>query len=421
MSAKEDEKLAFDENGKQVVPSNDHRGTRRSPRLATKLRPAAAACLSTKQLGKTSRGTHPPAKKKKKKNSPNKSTAKKKTPEKSNLQHEYFKAEDWVIFKMAHKKVENLVFAEGPYRTKLVELAGYAIDNFEGTPESLGESDITAECVIEGAWSSVKYRWANPGTDACIFEDKSCAYTTMVEDENKAFPVIAIGASFKINDCPAKEWDESNALSTDQKKTLLLFFAKIKHEFLHVIHRYLAITSGRDFQMKCTPTKFTPSTQRNIKKPLPEVGDHGEEEDYGGTIHPRRFNQKLSATNAICVIYQAKYLSLNDEQVEGLLNDELYSVQVQDVPHDQGCFGAINSRAYKRNVLDLDFYRGSPEMRLAHHSTSEHLKSPSASRSSSGRTSPDDLSDSSCDGLPEIAAWRRYGHIIDRLPDNFSF
>lgn len=60
-------------------------------------------------------------------------------------------------------------------------------------------------------------------------------------------PIIAISSSFKENDYEQGDRDDKKAWTTDDKKTLLLFFRKIKHEFLHVVHQYVEITYKKKF------------------------------------------------------------------------------------------------------------------------------------------------------------------------------
>ena len=337
---------------------------------------------------------------------------------------------EWTIFGRAHQMVKELVYDEGPYRKKLLELAQHSIDN--SCKEVKGPEKFTATNVVDLAWQRVCYAWANASSDPNIANDGACAYTSMgtANDGKPNFAVIAISSSFKENDY--KQSDRPAALTTDDKKTLLLFFRKIKHEFLHVVHRYLAITRENVFKQVCTPEKYTPFKQSSSRrKPAPKVGDHDEEEDSGGPILPLKFNQKLSTENPLCLYLNGGYLQLTDKIVEGLLRLEIYSLPVDEGPHPGGFFGINDCRAVKRGVFDSDFYRGNP-IASDYSRGSSKLSSASSSRASSASNSrasspsslrsslpaegneTDDDTDDSC----ELPYWRRYGHIPIQFPSN---
>ena len=96
-----------------------------------------------------------------------------------------------------------------------------------------------------------------------------------------------------------------------QKKKLLLFFRKIKHEFLHIVRRFLEIRYLGTFTQVFVPEKYTPINQLDPRNPVANVGDHDEEEDSGGLILPHYNDQKLSGNNPLCLQHHNKFLLLS--------------------------------------------------------------------------------------------------------------
>ena len=347
---------------------------------------------------------------------------------------------------------------EGPYRKKLLDLAQHSINN--GKKKDPKEQ-FTSAGVVDTAWQSVEYYWANPSSDERLAGD-ACAFTSMGKDhDDEHFPVIGISSSFKENDSEQRQPDRPAAVTTDgmtadDKKTLLLFFKKIKHEFLNVVHRYLAIRYEKEFREVGAPEKYTPTKQSKKGEKLdPKVGDHDEEEDSGGPILPLKFNQKLSTENPLCLYLNGGYLQLTDTIVEGLLRLEIYSLPVDEGPHPGGFFGINDCRAVKRGVFDSNFYRGNPiASDYRRGSSVRAVSSKSSSASSSRSSSPANCSRASspaygsrasspandsrasslaygsrasspangseADDATQLAAWRRLGHIPIQFPGIYT-
>lgn len=329
----------------------------------------------------------------------------------------FFDPKQWTIMGEAHQMVEALVKDKngGPCRKKVLALAKYGIEKTK--IRGVDNSRFTPSGLVDEAWATVRYTWADPSNDLVLLEDDPCAYTTMGGGSNQpGFPLVGISSSFMENDYPVGHPDSPatrDAYTMDDKKTLLLFFRKMKHEFLHVVHRFLAIKHKASFPaQKYTPEKYTPHKpppRRRVAQP--QVGDHDEEEDSAGPILPLFFNQKLSSNNnPLCLYYDNKYLKLSDEHVEGLLKLELYSIQVKDCPHNTMKFSVEHCRAIKAKVFDEDFTDG---VSIAANHAATRAVSRSSSTSDSRASSPAKglETDDSTDDADKQPAWRRYGSI----------
>lgn len=326
-------------------------------------------------------------------------------------------ANEWALFAKAHKMVFELVNgAENPYRKKLNDLAQISLEEYRG------QRNLGVDVVVAEAWQNVRYCWANPLTDANLREDGSCAYTSMTKESDSdnvesAFAYIAISSAFKENDY-RKGQERSTAMDKEDKKTLLFFFRKIKHEFLHVIHRYLGIKTKQTFRVVGTPEKYTPLKQ-NGRTPKPKVGDHDEEEDSAGPILPLSNKEKLSPANPLCLFIKNKYLPLSDEQVEGLLNLDS-SMPVEEGAHESLFFSLRDVRAFRQNILDGAFYKGQGVVRnISKSRRRSRTSSTVSSRSSTSSPMKDTMVDDSDDSSEyQQAAWRRYGNVVITVPSS---
>lgn len=276
----------------------------------------------------------------------------------------FFNASDYVIMNKAHTMMKRLVFNDGPYRRKLLELATFSIANLkERSPTTRQE---TASRIVELAWGSKTFYWA-PQSDNRMKKGMATAFASGAKEGTRKFQVIAISSSFIENDGLSSHENSGQILETALgKKTLLLFFKKIKHEFLHLVHRYLEtmyIENGNNvtFTAKLTSQKYTPFIQATPTDPSPEVGDHDEEEDWGGPILPRYHNKKLSDENPLCVHFNGEFLVLSDAMVDQLLNVDIYFDTVQYEGAHNTNFGncmwsILFARAVSRNILETNFF-----------------------------------------------------------------
>jgi len=200
--------------------------------------------------------------------------------------------------------------------------------------------------------------------------------------------------------------------------TQLFFFKKIKHEFCHVMSRFVSIYERKRFNQKATPEKYTPFKQRSRRAvAVPEIGDHDEEEDTGGVILPLYFNKKLSLQdNPLCLFFGNKYLKLTDTQIDSLLGLD-YTSEIHEERHDDCRWSAFDCRAVQQYAIDRFFYSGEsvPRVDIVPKDTSSSLSSKLSSPSKRSRgESSDDIS-----GQP-IPAWRLCEHPC-RVPFSIAF
>lgn len=322
----------------------------------------------------------------------------------------YFREDEFVIMNTSVKMMDWIVDAEGPYRDKLIQLAQESIEKFNRC-QSQDDTQLGPEKLVDEAWDSVQFMWA-PQSNRNV-QQGATAFTTMGSADAHFFPIIAFSDSFWENDRPSREsnLDHDAILGTMMgKKTKLLFYKKLKRELLHVVHRYLDIIHNHHFSEDGTPVKSTPWNQANTANPVPELGDHDEEEDAGGLLLPRYNNQKLSETNPLCLQYNGAFLELNDTQVDGLLDTNLYLTSVTACRHDNGMWGAAMSRAVQQRILRPTFYEGNTSNSRARRSTgtgtASRMSSPAAPRTPNL-------------GRGGTAAWRLTGNTPIIFPESY--
>jgi len=330
----------------------------------------------------------------------------------------YFTPMEYVIMKEAHAMVSKLVSNNGPYKQKLLELASESMNHLRDF--TLGEEvqvPNNAEEVVRFAWDAITFYWAKQANRS-MKEGKATAFASMGRDENqKHFPLIAISDCFRKNDCLSTgEVNNSTPIleTARGKKTLLLFFRKIKHEFLHLVHRYLRIVHLQKWTEYLTPEKYTPynATTTVGTTRFSEVGEHDEEEDSGGPILPRYHNKMLSddENNPLCVCYNGQFLELTDDQVEGLLQMPIYfkTVQREGTRHDDGSWSWLFCRAVTNNILPEDFFVPKSNRILVRRSSSTASETTSRLSSPSAGMTPEDNR-----GYP---LWRTLGHVPFERP-----
>ena len=318
--------------------------------------------------------------------------------------------------------VKNLVFGEDsrPFRRKLLALAEIDLDEGKaGNWLKKCTDSTTAGDVVQLAWDKTVYCWANPETDKHCFRDESSAYTSMIVVDGETVPCIAISSCFEKNDYVAELLDQPTTVLTEMDKMAqLFFFKKIKHEFCHVVVRFVSIYEKKHFKLKATPEKYTPWKQPSRKRvPAPGVGDHDEEEDTGGVILPLYFNTKLSSLdNPLCLYFGNKYLKLSDEQINSLLGLD-YTREVKEEAHNTFFWSIKECRAVLEHKLEMSFYKGNslPRTDIVPNSTSSSLSSRASSPSKRSRDgSSDDISGD------YIASWRICTTPL-RLPSSITF
>ena len=325
----------------------------------------------------------------------------------------YFNENEYVIVKEAHAKVGQLVSNDGPYRRKLLELTTESINHLRDSTQGRVQVQENADEVVLLAWDNVTYYWAKQ-SDHRVKKEKATAFASMGRENQKYFPFIAISDCFRKNDwLIAGEVNSSQILATAiGKKTLLLFFRKIKHAFLHLVHRYLRIIHLKEWTDDLTPEKYTPYNARYVGiKYLPEVGDHDEEEDSGGPILPRYNNKMLSDDdNQLCLYYNRQFLELTDEQVDGLLTMHIYFdlVQREGTRHNDGGWSFLFSRAVTNNILTEDFFVPATNGTLVHRSSTAASETTSRLSSPPPVMTPEDNR-----GYP---LWRTLGHVPFERP-----
>ncbi|CAB9504220.1 expressed unknown protein [Seminavis robusta] len=324
----------------------------------------------------------------------------------------HFREDEFVIMNASVKMMDSIVDADGPYRDKLIQLAQESIQKFNRC-RSQDDTQLGPEKLVDEAWNSVEFVWA-PQSNRNV-QQGATAFTTMGSAGEHFFPIIAFSDSFWENDRPSREsnLDHDAILGTMMgKKTKLLFYKKLKHEFLHVIHRYLDIIHNHHFSEDGTPVKYTPWNQADTANGVPEVGDHDEEEDAGGPLLPRYNNQKLSETNPLCLQHNGAFLELNGTQVDGLLNETIYFTLVRAMRHDTGRWSCLFSRAFQHGVFAEEFYDGdtgttnSRARRSTGTGTASRMSSPAAPRTHNL-------------GRGGTAAWRLTGNTPIVFPESY--
>jgi hypothetical protein len=263
----------------------------------------------------------------------------------------FFKPDEFQIFKDAHAIAEKLVFdVKRPYAKKLISLATYGIDRFNRFNTKEGEAYTgTAEEVISKAWNTVVFAWETK-TSTAITEKRACAFAQTYEEDGKAKPLMAFSESFRLKN------PQRGFLATQRGKLVAtaFFFKKIKHEFLHIVHRYPYIVLRQTWE-GVTPTKYTPSIRRQA-----EVGEHDEEEDTGGQVLPKQpFFAFRKGKYELYILFKNKYRILNNRQLRALLDLDLYETEVNDVPHNDSGWGVEQCRTLKRrsDVFSEKFYK----------------------------------------------------------------
>ena len=316
----------------------------------------------------------------------------------------FFEPSKYRLFNEAHQKVESLVFGEDgqPFRRKLLELVESNLNDCKNKNWVTKCAGKAAGDVVELAWKKTVYCWADPTTDENCSKDESSAYMSFVSlDNGETVPYIAISSSFKENDYHQSRDGPLDQPPTTDNMTKLFFFKKIKHEICHVMARFVSIYENNVFQKNDTPEKYTPRKQPPRKhNPVPEVGDHDEEEDAGGPILPLYFNKKLDREkNPLCLVSEGKYLALSDAQIGGLLRLD-YTMEIEERPHTSIVWSAKECRAFVAHTLQTDFYDGESIPRIdivpntasssSRSSASLRASSPSPTKRSPGGSSSDD-------------------------------
>lgn len=274
---------------------------------------------------------------------------------------EHFEPSEYELFSKAHKMVEELVFKEGPYRSKLLLLADRTIRQHNET--SIIRHEHSNVTLVKAAWEDVVYGWC-PESHPLIAKDKACAFTLECKVQGKQYlPLIVFCSKFKVAKTERQQ-EGFIASKTGRLWSLLFFFRKIKHEFLHAVQRYLAIKYENKYDAQITPDYMTPYKGDG----KPEAGDYDEEEDSGGQILPFNPMHKFSNNNPLCLYYigrQPKFIKLNIKQVEALLDLDLYMFNegIESRKHSRFLWCARDSRAYMfkkvKSHFDSKFFEDS--------------------------------------------------------------
>jgi hypothetical protein len=299
----------------------------------------------------------------------------------------FFQPYEWSVFHKAHNMVEELVFENGPYRNKLIELTNLSkAEYIQNYPGSGLPTEDKGEALVTKAWNSVKYAWCSKSNNV-VSKENDCAFTGMGQQGARAFPVIIISEIFRDNASSVMQRGSDRVSDSNYNRALLFFFRQIKHGFLNVAHTYLEIKLEHTTTVKSTPEKFSTNS-----KNWPRYGDHDQEEDSGGPVLPFDPTKKLSEENPLCCLYwQEKKLILDDDQVEALLDLKLYKyhTSTDGVKHEGGnwYFGLCRAAQFNSHLFSEEYYRqAGMKCRVVSiyayetRSRNEHSREPNASK-----------------------------------------